>query len=110
MNSIAREKFFSGSAPQPIWMSATLVASAIGQFTTEATEITEEHAPFNLFDLRDLCGENHFTESAGTILTLSTTTRLVGLLGSPMLFLVTGVSPIFSRTSSPLISLPNVVY
>jgi hypothetical protein len=25
MNSIAREKFFSGSGPQRIWMSATLV-------------------------------------------------------------------------------------
>ena len=30
----------------------------------------------------------YFTESAGTILMLSITTRLVGLLGSPMLFLV----------------------
>ena len=28
---------------------------------------------------------------------LSITTRLVGLLGSPMLFLVTGMSPIFSQ-------------
>ena len=31
---------------------------------------------------------------------LSITTRLVGLLGCAMLFLVTGVSPIFSSTSS----------
>src|SRR6266481_7484213 len=53
---------------------------------------------------------NYFTESAGTILMLSITTRLVGLLGSPMLFLVTGISPIFPSTSWPLISLPKVVY
>src|SRR5204863_8362232 len=53
---------------------------------------------------------HYFTESAGTILTLSITTRFVGLLVSPALFLVTGISPIFSRTSAPLTSLPNVVY
>jgi len=29
---------------------------------------------------------------------------------SPMLLLVTGVSPIFASTSSPLINLPKVVY
>src|SRR5205814_8340218 len=53
---------------------------------------------------------SYFTESAGTILTLSITTRLIGLLGSPVLFLVTGMSPIFSSTSWPLIRLPKVVY
>ena len=73
-------------------------------------EITEEYSAFELSVLCDLYDENHFTESAGTILMLSITTRLVGLLISPMLFLVTGVSPIFSSTSSPLISLPKVVY
>src|SRR5437773_538236 len=53
---------------------------------------------------------SHFTESAGTMSIFSITTRVVGLLFSPMLFLVTGVSPIFASTSSPLINLPKVVY
>ena len=52
----------------------------------------------------------YFTESAGTILMLSITMRLAGLLGSPRLFLVTSVSPILSSTSWPFMSLPNVVY
>ncbi len=51
-----------------------------------------------------------FTESAGTILTLSMTTRLVGLLFSPELLTSTGVRAIFSRTSSPLTNFPKVVY
>jgi len=54
--------------------------------------------------------KDYWIEFAGTILMLSITTRLVGLLISPVLFLVTGVSPIFLSTSSPLISFPNVVY
>src|SRR5215467_13587488 len=51
-----------------------------------------------------------FHRVSGTISIFSITIRLVGLLGSPMLFFVTGVSPIFSSTSSPLINFPNVVY
>src|SRR5260370_2847364 len=54
--------------------------------------------------------KNYWTESAGTILMLSITTRLVGLLISPALFLDGGVSPILSSTSSPLFSFPNVLY
>src|SRR5206468_7855286 len=53
---------------------------------------------------------NYFTDSAGTTFTLSITTRFVGLLGSPCAFRSTGVLPIFSSTSSPLINLPKVVY
>ena len=52
----------------------------------------------------------YFTESAGTILMLSTVTRLVGLLRSPLSLVVTSVSPIFPRTSSPFMIFPNVVY
>src|SRR6202040_1741051 len=52
----------------------------------------------------------YFTEFAGTIFTLSITTRFVGLLISPCAFPSTGVLPILSSTSSPLINLPNVVY
>src|SRR5215217_7816320 len=52
----------------------------------------------------------YFTEFDGTIFTLSITTRFVGLLISPCVFRSTGVLPIFSRTSPPLINLPNVVY
>src|SRR5215471_1329473 len=109
MKSTARAKFSSGAGPQRIWMSATLVVSAIVEFNHRAHR---DHGgvPFDLCVLRDLRGENHFAESAGTILMLSITTRSVGLLGSPMLFFITGVSPIFSSTSLPLTSLPNVVY
>src|SRR5438477_13114142 len=56
------------------------------------------------------CHSRYFTESAGTMSIFSITTRVVGLLFSPMLFRVTGVSPIFPSTSSPLINLPKVVY
>jgi len=52
----------------------------------------------------------YFTESAGTILMLSTVTRFVGLLRSPLSLVVTSVSPIFPRTSSPFMIFPNVVY
>ena len=52
----------------------------------------------------------YFTELAGTMSIFSIITRFVGLLISPPLPKVTGVLPIFSRTSSPLISLPKVVY
>src|SRR5665213_1475289 len=48
---------------------------------------------------------SHFTESAGTIFTLVTPMRLTGR--SPG---CVGVVAIFSRTSSPLMSLPNAVY
>ena len=48
-------------------------------------------------------------ELAGTIVMLSTPTRTVGLLRSRP-FGPTGVSPIFIKTSSPLINLPNAVY
>src|ERR1019366_1096957 len=48
---------------------------------------------------------NHFTESAGTILMLSTPMRLFGLSWGCV-----GVVAIFSSTSSPLISLPKAVY
>src|SRR2546423_14109743 len=57
-----------------------------------------------------VCHSRYFTESAGTMSIFSITTRVVGLLFSPMLFRVTGVSPILERTSSPLINFPNVVY
>ena len=50
------------------------------------------------------------TRSAGTILMLMTPTRLSGALFSPDGLGPTGVSAIFSSTSSPLISLPNAVY
>src|SRR3982751_1703125 len=50
-----------------------------------------------------------FAESAGTILMLLISTRLVGLLISPRL-LVTGVFAIFSRTSIPFVTLPKAVY
>ena len=59
---------------------------------------------------RQSARSTYFAEFAGTILMLSITTRLVGLLFSPELLLVTGVSPILPSTSSPLINLPNVVY
>jgi hypothetical protein len=64
-------------------------------------------------DQRDFCFLSHsryFTESAGTMSILSIVTRSVGLLISFPLFRVTGVFPIFSSTSSPLINFPNVVY
>ena len=54
--------------------------------------------------------DGYFTESARTISIFSITTRFVGLLISPCAFRSTGVSPIFSNTSSPLINLPKVVY
>src|SRR5262245_7447391 len=53
---------------------------------------------------------DYFTALAATILMLSTLTRTVGLLGSPLALGATGVSPIFPSTSSPLLSLPNAVY
>src|SRR2546423_9112284 len=52
----------------------------------------------------------YFTESAGTILMLSTVTRFVGLLRSPLSLMVTSVSPIFPRISSPFMIFPKVVY
>src|SRR5256885_10237604 len=52
----------------------------------------------------------YFTESAGTILMLSTVTRFVGLLRSPLSLMVTSVSPIFPTTSSPFMIFPNAVY
>src|SRR3954465_13036899 len=55
-------------------------------------------------------GGSYLIESAGTILMLWTSTRLVGLLGSPPRLMVTGVLAIFVSTSSPLISLPKAVY
>ena len=48
---------------------------------------------------------NHFTASAGTILMLMIPMRLLGRSCGCV-----GVVPIFSSTSSPLISLPKVVY
>src|SRR5882672_10271350 len=47
----------------------------------------------------------YFTESAGTILMLSTPTRLFGRSGGCV-----GVVAIFSSTSSPLINFPKAVY
>src|SRR5258706_13170659 len=47
----------------------------------------------------------YFTESAGTILMLSTPMRLLGRSGGWV-----GVVAIFSSTSSPLINLPKAVY
>src|SRR5581483_6354109 len=57
-----------------------------------------------------LLAHGHFTESAGTILTLCTSTRLVGRLFSPPLPWVVGTSPILPSASSPLINWPNPVY
>src|SRR2546423_15130288 len=59
---------------------------------------------------RQSARSTYFTESAGTILMLSTVTRLVGLLRSPLSLVITSMSPIFPRTSSPFMSFPNVVY
>ena len=70
------------------------------QFWTDA-------APKTIENFKKLARQGFYD---GTILMLSITTRLLGLLGSPVLFLVTGISPIFSSTSWPLISLPKVVY
>ena len=47
---------------------------------------------------------------AETILMLSTVTRFMGLLFSPELLIVVGMSPIFPSTLSPLITFPKVVY
>jgi len=55
--------------------------------------------------LRAWGNSNYLTESAGTILMLSMFIRLTGTSRGPV-----GVVPIFSSTSSPLISLPNAVY
>src|SRR5439155_22306299 len=52
----------------------------------------------------------YFTESAGTIFTLSTATRLTGLLFSPPPPEVVGVSPSRASTSSPLITCPKAEY
>src|ERR1044071_8827767 len=49
-------------------------------------------------------------DSAGTMEMLSTPTRALGLLISPPLFWVTGVSPMVPSTSSPRIRRPNAVY
>src|SRR5437588_6431897 len=52
----------------------------------------------------------YLAESPGTILMLSTPTRVVGLLFSPPPEEVVATSPIFPSTSSPLIKQPKAVY
>src|SRR5689334_15648891 len=78
-----------------------------------------DHFTRRCFDDRDFvhglseyefAGGCYFTESAGTILTLSSPTRFAGLLGSPYLLGPTAVSPILPSTSSPLIRRPKAVY
>src|SRR5438046_9528024 len=54
MNSIAREKFFSGSAPQPIWMSAIFV---IPSGAEESRCDTADVAPRDVSTSRDMPGE-----------------------------------------------------
>ena len=58
----------------------------------------------------DAAARLYFTESAETILMLCTSMRFLGLLFSPVALGATGVFPIFSSTSSPLITLPKAVY
>src|SRR4051812_43425386 len=72
------------------------------------TESTRRSDKFCLCVLCDF-SVNYFIELAGTISILLIVIRLVGLLFSPFP-IVTGVSPIFSSTSSPLINFPKVVY
>src|SRR5205085_8985090 len=85
MKSIARAKFFSGSLPHFIWMSAMRVFSVL-----DILEITAEDAEFAVILIASNFSalsavENHFTESAETMSIFSIVTRLVGLLFSPML-------------------------
>src|SRR2546430_12103610 len=54
--------------------------------------------------------QNRQLPLAGTISIFSTETRVVGLLFSPLLLDITGVSPNLPSTSSPLMSFPNAVY
>src|SRR5213596_1804599 len=121
MNSIAREKFFSGSGTHRIWMRAILVfepfgiAEKLDSWCCSRRPLGGAARACFVNQRRASQSEatttiHYFTEFAGTIFTLSITTRFVGLLISPELFLVTGVPPIFSSTSSPLINLPKVVY
>src|SRR5450432_856385 len=66
--------------------------------------------PSTALGMTGVVRHRYFTESAGTIFTLSSATRVVGLLDSPPMLRVTDVSPIFPRTSSPLINFPKAVY
>src|SRR6266571_9278260 len=76
MNSIAREKFFSGSTPQRICTSATFVVSAIQQLTTEHTEITEDQKiSVSVCSVTSVV-KNHFTESGAMMSIFSITTRV----------------------------------
>ena len=70
------------------------------QFWTDA-------APNTIENFKKLARQGSYN---GTIFTLSIVTRLLGLLTSPWAFRSTGVLPILSSTSSPLINLPKVVY
>ncbi len=69
----------------------------------------QNHLAFGRFDdsrfAHKKIAETYFTESPGTILMLSMFMRLTGRSGPSV-----GVVAIFSKTSSPLMSLPKTVY
>src|SRR6266576_4426713 len=110
MNSVARVKFFSGSGPQRIWMSAIVDLRSVNvERSRDISKYFSNRERFLDFARNDK-DDDYFTEPAGTMSILLIVMRLVGLLISPCAFRSTGVLPIFSSTSSPLINLPNGVY
>jgi len=89
----------SGGQPSA---TRTLVSSEISMFCSRACQSAEQITAL----LRDAATmQGHFTVSRGAILILMTPMRLSGRSCGCV-----GVVAIFSKTSSPLISLPNAVY
>ncbi len=107
--AMALSKLAGGSGPHCIWISATRVAALcdwrISSFGSATVLRRKGDRRRPLLQMG-----SYFTESAGTILTLSRVTRVSGLLSSPPGARPTGVAPILSRTSRPLITLPKAVY